>query len=76
MCFRHGNPALWSENGKAEVDATNNTAVCAIVFGADQGLVGRFNEVVADHAIKTLAALPGEHQVWTIGQRVHARLPG
>lgn len=74
VCFRHGNPAVWSENGKAQADADVSTAVCAIVFGTDQGLVGRFNEVVAEHALKTLAALPGEHQVWAIGQRVHARL--
>jgi F-type H+-transporting ATPase subunit gamma len=46
----------------------------AIVFGSDQGLVGQFNEVVADHAIKTLAALPGTPQVWAVGERVHARL--
>ncbi|MEO8452153.1 MAG: F0F1 ATP synthase subunit gamma, partial [Gemmatimonadota bacterium] len=45
-----------------------------IVFGSDQGLVGRFNEVVADFAIKTLAALPGTPQVWAVGERVHARL--
>lgn len=74
VCFRHGNPAVWSENGTAQADAADNAAVCAIVFGTDQGLVGRFNEVVADHAIKTLADLPGEHQVWAVGQRVHARL--
>jgi F-type H+-transporting ATPase subunit gamma len=30
--------------------------------------------VVADFAIKTLAALPGKPQVWAIGERVHARL--
>jgi F-type H+-transporting ATPase subunit gamma len=48
--------------------------VSAIVFGSDQGLVGRFNDVVADHAIKTLAALPGTPQVWAVGERVHARL--
>ena len=48
--------------------------VGAIVFGSDQGLVGQFNDVVADFAIKTLAALPGEPQIWTIGERVHARL--
>lgn len=74
MCFRHGNPAVWLDNGKVRGDADDSSAVCAIVFGTDQGLVGRFNEVVADHALKTLAALPGGHQVWAIGQRVHARL--
>lgn len=46
----------------------------AIVFGSDQGLVGQFNEVIADFAIKTLAGLPGEPQVWAVGERVHARL--
>ncbi len=36
----------------------------AIVFGSDQGLVGRFNDVIAEHAIEVLAALPGKPQVW------------
>jgi F-type H+-transporting ATPase subunit gamma len=30
--------------------------------------------VVADYAIRTLAALPGKPQVWAVGDRVHARL--
>ncbi len=46
----------------------------AIVFGSDQGLVGQFNEVVADFAIHELAALPGKPDVWAVGERVHARL--
>jgi F-type H+-transporting ATPase subunit gamma len=46
----------------------------AIVFGSDQGLVGQFNEVVADFAVKTLAALPGKPQVWAVGERVQERL--
>jgi F-type H+-transporting ATPase subunit gamma len=49
-------------------------AISAIVFGSDQGLVGQFNDVVADYAIKTLAALPGKCHVWAVGERVHARL--
>ena len=36
--------------------------------------MGQFNDVVADYAIKTLAALPGKPQVWAVGERVHARL--
>src|SRR6202042_2755814 len=35
-------------------------AVNAIVFGSDQGLVGQFNDVLADFVVKTLDALPGE----------------
>jgi F-type H+-transporting ATPase subunit gamma len=46
----------------------------AIVFGSDQGLVGQFNEAVADHAAKTLALLPGEKKIWAVGQRVQDRL--
>ncbi len=49
-------------------------AIGAVVFGSDQGLVGQFNDVVADSAVKTLAALPGERRVWAVGERVHARL--
>jgi F-type H+-transporting ATPase subunit gamma len=48
--------------------------VGAIVFGSDQGLVGQFNDVLADFAVKTLAALPGEKRVWAVGERIHARL--
>jgi F-type H+-transporting ATPase subunit gamma len=46
----------------------------AIVFGTDQGLVGQFNEAVAEFALSTLSDLPGEPQVWAVGERVHARL--
>jgi F-type H+-transporting ATPase subunit gamma len=46
----------------------------AVVFGSDQGLVGQFNDVVADYAIKSLAALPSKALVWAVGERVRARL--
>ncbi|MDA7865208.1 F0F1 ATP synthase subunit gamma [Akkermansiaceae bacterium] len=62
-------PVLPAQTGRHDTEM-----VGAIVFGSDQGLVGQFNDVVADFAIKTLAALPGEAQIWTIGERVHARL--
>jgi F-type H+-transporting ATPase subunit gamma len=42
----------------------------ALIFGSDQGLVGRFNEVVADFARETLAKLPGPKTVWAVGERV------
>jgi F-type H+-transporting ATPase subunit gamma len=53
---------------------TEAGAIGAVVFGSDQGLVGQFNDVVADHAVKTLAALPVQPVVWAVGERVHARL--
>ena len=50
--------------------------VSAIVFGSDQGLVGQFNDVLADFVCNALLedALPGEKKVWAVGERVHARL--
>jgi F-type H+-transporting ATPase subunit gamma len=48
--------------------------VSAVVFGSDQGLVGQFNDSLADFVTKTLNALPGEKKVWAVGERVHARL--
>jgi len=43
-------------------------------FRIRPGTGGQFNDVVADYAIKTLAALPGKPKVWAVGERVHARL--
>ncbi len=46
----------------------------AVVFGSDQGLVGQFNDVVVDYAVRTLNDLHGTPMVWAVGARVHARL--
>ncbi len=52
----------------------SSDTIGAVVFGSDQGLVGQFNDVVADFAVKTLKDLPGKPEVWAVGERVHARL--
>jgi F-type H+-transporting ATPase subunit gamma len=54
--------------------ATGSDGVGAIVFGSDQGLVGQFNDVIADRAVHALATLPGPARVWAVGERVQARL--
>jgi F-type H+-transporting ATPase subunit gamma len=46
----------------------------ALIFGSDQGLVGSFNEVIADYAREALGKLPGPKTVWAIGERVCAPL--
>jgi len=70
-CFRkRGHASLVAER-KGQIVAG---AIGAVVFGSDQGLVGQFNDVVADYAVKTLAALPAKAEVWAVGERVHARL--
>ena len=70
ICFREIAPAV-----QVKIKARpGQGAIGAVVFGSDQGLVGRFNDVVAEFSLKTLAALPGKPQVWAVGERVHARL--
>ena len=70
-CIREG--ALGHSAVERNAPAKAKT-VSAIVFRIDQGLVGRFNDAVADHAIKILASLPGKARVWAVGERVRARL--
>jgi F-type H+-transporting ATPase subunit gamma len=48
--------------------------VKAVIFGSDQGLVGRFNDEMADFAIDALRKNSGQPRIWTVGERVHARL--
>jgi F-type H+-transporting ATPase subunit gamma len=70
-CFRESEPAASMVERRGRNDAR---VINAVVFGSDQGLVGQFNDVVADYARKTLATLSGIPQVWAVGERVHARL--
>ena len=70
-CLRENEPAAVSAE---PIERTGDGAIGSVVFGSDQGLVGQFNDVVVDFAVKTLAGLPGKHQVWAVGERVHARL--
>jgi F-type H+-transporting ATPase subunit gamma len=66
--------------GAASVDRVNEpprrneASVGAIVFGSDQGLVGRFNEVIADFAKHRLDASSGRKTVWAVGERVYQHL--
>jgi len=71
VCFRENGPAPLIAERKRQTGAV---AIGAVVFGSDQGLVGQFNDVVADYAVKTLAALPAKPEVWAVGERVYARL--
>jgi F-type H+-transporting ATPase subunit gamma len=49
-------------------------AINVVVFGSDQGLVGRFNDTLVEHARQTLAdRLPGA-RIWAVGERMRASL--
>lgn len=70
ICFREIAPPAPAERTRQK----NAGPISAVVFGSDQGLVGQFNDIVADYAVKKLAALPGKPQVWAVGERVYSRL--
>jgi F-type H+-transporting ATPase subunit gamma len=52
----------------------NPDSIGTVVFGSDQGLVGQFNDLIADYAVKKLVFLPGKPNVWAVGERVNALL--
>ncbi|MDH5426813.1 MAG: F0F1 ATP synthase subunit gamma [Nitrospirota bacterium] len=71
VCFRKDPPkALLGEQQKHSYAE----GIGAVVFGSDQGLVGQFNEVIAEYAVKTLASLPGHPRVWAVGERVQGHM--
>jgi F-type H+-transporting ATPase subunit gamma len=68
-CVRHNHAGVFAGDWGNE-----RGAIGAVVFGSDQGLVGQFNDVLTDFAVRTLNALPVDKQVWAVGERVHSRL--
>jgi F-type H+-transporting ATPase subunit gamma len=46
----------------------------AVVFSSDQGLVGQFNELLADFAVNKLGDMSGDKAVWVVGERVQGYL--
>ena len=71
ICFREAmTPAMTA----ADHSSMDQGSPLAIVFGSDQGLVGRFNDEIVEFASALLATIAGEPRVWAIGERVHGRL--
>ncbi len=58
--------------GENKVQHEDTTGV--IVFGSDQGLVGQFNDVLAEFVSETLQHFHGKKIIWAVGERMHARL--
>jgi F-type H+-transporting ATPase subunit gamma len=71
VCLRKRGPLPAHPAGVGSDEGT----IGAVVFGSDQGLVGRFNEVVVDFASDSLGKLHGKKgKIWAIGERAHALL--
>jgi F-type H+-transporting ATPase subunit gamma len=69
-CFRQSEP----QGGTMRGEQKKEGSIGAVVFGSDQGLVGQFNEVMAEFIVKTLGGLPGRKIIWAIGERIRSRL--
>jgi len=59
---------------KKEPKKKGEKIIGAIVFGSDQGLVGQFNDSLADFVSQSLKNLNGKKEIWAIGERVQLRL--
>ncbi len=69
-CFqRHNSPNVIKISNQQD-----RLGVGVIVFGSDQGLVGQFNEVMAEFVTSTLATLSAHKIVWAVGERIKSRL--
>ncbi len=68
-CFTRGNISVIANEA-----TTSNQISVAIIFGSDQGLVGRFNEAVTGFARGIMKDIPGEVEVWAVGERVYILL--
>ncbi|HID31078.1 MAG TPA: F0F1 ATP synthase subunit gamma [Desulfobacterales bacterium] len=61
----------------AIVEPALSESLGVIVFGSDQGMVGQFNEIIAQHTANEMATLRTDRQnvaVLAVGQRISSRL--
>ena len=68
--LRHRGGGIYAHRGAQQYRA----ATGAVVFGSDQGLVGQFNEVLAEFTAESLRGMPGSKHVWPVGERVQGYL--
>jgi F-type H+-transporting ATPase subunit gamma len=68
--FRGKGPAVPAP----QLGPLDKKSTIAVVFGSDQGLVGKFNEALVAFSVATLAALPGEKKIWAVGERMQLHL--
>ena len=74
-CLHQADAVSLAEGKRPPHERTNEGKIGAVVFGSDQGLVGRFNEVIVEFAVHELKTLPGKiAKIWAVGDRAHALL--
>ncbi|MFZ0707624.1 MAG: F0F1 ATP synthase subunit gamma [Candidatus Korobacteraceae bacterium] len=74
-CLHQAGPVSLAEGKRPPHERPHEGKIGAVVFGSDQGLVGRFNEVIVEFAVHELKTLPGKiAKIWAVGDRAHALL--
>jgi F-type H+-transporting ATPase subunit gamma len=68
--FRQDGTAVGAERQ----ERVREKKIGAVVFGSDQGLVGKYNEELTDFTVAELHALPGEKKILAVGERLNSRL--
>jgi len=68
--LRQTGAVIHAGGGPKKIKGSNG----AVVFGSDQGLVGQFNEVLAEFAVNKLNAISGDKNIWAVGERVQGYL--
>jgi len=73
--LRHTGGAIQAPAAVARIGAAGRRAATgAVVFGSDQGLVGRFNEMLSEFTARELNGMPGVKRVFAVGERVQGFL--
>ncbi len=71
--------AAWSRSAelierRIEPESKSDGATGAVVFGSDLGLVGRFNNHLANYVLQQLASAAAKNKMWVVGERMGACL--
>jgi len=66
--------AVIPAHAQAQSDRKKFSSTDAVVFGSDQGLVGQFNDVLADFTVNKLNGITGDKNIWAIGERAQGYL--
>lgn len=72
-CFRPGVLVLADKGADTDVDKGAGNVI-ALVFGSEQGLVGKFNDELARFAKNSLDTVPGTQTIWAMGKRITGNL--
>ena len=68
-CFKRERISVIANDGN-----NKNRLTVAVVFGSDQGLVGRFNDSITTFAQEKLKNISGQVETWAVGERAYSLL--